>query len=303
MIERLTQEVMVALRRRPPSEKRLAGALRAVGAWSELGRALLADVTSTLARRGAFDRPLFLGALRALAEVDDRRVVEPLVAALSAEEVSLGVVAAACFCSDQALAMPLLRAASSRSPQLAFAAEVARLRRGETRGEGLEALALRLKEASRIELCTELFWSLLQEPTQPEALAPALVILRDADRHLGRWLLLGELAVRAGDTTSRLHAQRLARKGPVSARGAWTLADWALSGESRPPSLRSPLDALIRLSDRPTNERDLSFLFRLASACAVQVHAHLESAAERVEQGDEKGIRAAFFLIRDYGRD
>jgi hypothetical protein len=303
VLDRLTREVTAALRRRPPAEERLAGVLRAVGARSELGRALLADAASTLARRGGFARPLFLGAIRALTEIDDGGAVEPLLAALAAEEVTLSVVGAACFCSARALKVPLLRAASSRSPQLAFAAEVARLRRGEARGEPLAALALRLKEASRIELCADLFWPLLQEPSQPAALAPALVVLRDADRHLGRWLLLAELAVRAGDLTSRQHAQRLARQGPVSARGAWALVDWALSGDPSPPGQKSPLDVLIRLSDRPTTERDLSFLFRLAEVRALQLQAHLQGAAERVEQGEERGIRAAFFLIRDHGRD
>jgi hypothetical protein len=303
VVERLTREVTAALRRRPPAEERLAGALRAVGARSELGRALLVDVASTLARRGSFDRPLFLGAIRALTERDDEGAVEPLLAALAAEEVTPGAVGAACFCSARGLEAPLLRAASNRSPQLAFAAEVARLRRGEARGEPLAALALRLKEASRIELCAELFWPLLREPSQPAALAPALVVLRDADRHLGRWLLLAELAVRAGDLSSRHHAQKLAQQGPVSARGAWALVDWALSGDRSPPGQKSPLDALIRLSDRPTTERDLSFLFRLAGVRALQLQAHLQGAAERVEQGDEGGIRAAFFLIRDHGRD
>jgi hypothetical protein len=303
VLERLTREVTAALRRRPPAEERLAGALRAVGAWSEQGLALLADAAVTLARRGAFDRPLFLGSLRALVEAGDPRAAEVLRVALAAEDVALGAVGAACFADDKGLAAPLVRAASNRSPQIAFAAELARLRRGESTGGSLAALALRLKEASRIELCSEVFWPLLRVAPLDRVVTPALAVLREAERHLGRWLLLAELAVRAGDEAPRLHAEELARQGPVSARSAWSLAAWALSLAPAPPNLKSPLDALMRLSDRPTNERDLSFFFRLAEAQERQLQGPLEGAAGRLPQGEDDSIRAAFFLIRDHGQE
>ena len=302
VLGRLTREVTAALRRRPSGEERLAGALRAVGArWGE-GRALLADAAATLVKRGATARPLLAGALGALIEAEDERGSEALAGALGAEE-GLGLLGLAARCGSGALEGPLLRAASSRSPQVAFAAETARLLRGESGGGALEALALRLKEASRIELCTELFWPLLQGGKAPAGLAPALAVLRGAERHLGRWLLLAELAVAAGDRGPVAHARGLAEQGPASARSSWALVGWVLAGEGEPPALRLSLDALVRLSDRPTTERNLSFLFRMAGERALPLRSHLEGLAAGLGQATEGAIRAAFFLARDHDRE
>lgn len=302
-LKRLTKEVTAALRRRPPGEERLAGALRALAPKSEEGLALLVDTATTLARRGAFERPLLQGSLRALVEVGDERVAHVLSAALSTDDVPLGVLGAICFCKEKSLEGALVRGAIGRPPPVLFVVEMARVLRGESRGDSLEALALRLKEASRIDLCSEVFWPMLRAEQPCEEATAALAVFRDAERHLGRWRLLAELAVRSGDERPRQRAQTLASEGPVSARGAWALIDWALSRSTEPPPHRSSLDVLVRLSDRPTNEKNLSFLFRLASLGALQLRAHLEGLAEHLATGDENAIRAAFFLIRDHGRE
>lgn len=303
-LARLTREVTAALRRRPPTEERLAGALRAVAPRSVEGRELLADAARTLARRQAFSRPLFFGALGGLVDAHDPRGHELLALGLAVEDVELRLLGLAAFDDHPSLGASLLRAAGHRSPAVAFAAEVVRLLRGESSGSGLEALALRLKEASRIELSNELFWPLLRSGRGHPGLGPALAVMRGAERHLGRWLLLAELGVRSGDEAPRAQASLQARQGPRSARGAWSLIEWALDASPRePPGLRAPMDALIRLSDRPSTERDLSFLFRLAGARAMQVKTHLDGLVERLAQAEETAVRAAFFLVRDHGRE
>jgi hypothetical protein len=117
---------------------------------------------------------------------------------------------------------------------LAFAAELARLSRRESQGSQITAIAPKIKEAHRIALCSELFVTLLTREPLPIAVAPALAVLRDAERHLGRWLLLGELATRAGDPLPLEEAQRRAQSGPPSARAAWSLVAWALDPAARP---------------------------------------------------------------------
>jgi len=63
----------------------------------------------------------------------------------------------------------------------------------------------------------------------PVAMGPALGVLRSAERHLGRWLVLAEVAVKAGDRSPLDEAKQKSEVGPPSARAAWSLVHWALS--------------------------------------------------------------------------
>jgi hypothetical protein len=60
---------------------------------------------------------------------------------------------------------------------------------------------------------------------------------------------------------------------------------------------------MARLSDRPSSDRDMSFLFRIAAARALAARPMLESLAQSPQLSDESAIRAASLLARDHGRD
>jgi hypothetical protein len=299
-LERLLGEVRAALRRRPAHEGKLAGTVRALSPHSPELAAELLTAAETVARRGSFERPLYSAAVRALSELHEARIAPVLAAALGGEEAGgLASLSAACFSPAAGLSEPLSRASQSRHPVLAFAAEVARLSRGEARGSRIAALAPKIKEAHRINLCSELFASLLARPALPVDVAPGLTVLRDAERHLGRWLLMGEVATRAGDPKPLAEARLRAKTGPESARAAWGLVAWALDPRAVPPTTRPTLELMARLSDRPSAERDATFLFRLASAKVPGARPMLEG---MTRGGDELSVRAALHLCRDYGQ-
>jgi hypothetical protein len=184
----------------------------------------------------------------------------------------------------------------------AFAAEVARSSRGEARGARMATLAPKIKEAHRILLCSEVFAAMLSSKALPVEVAPALAVLRDAERHLGRWLLLAEVATRAGDPRPLAEASQRARTGPESARPAWTLLTWALDPRAPAPSTRPTVELIARLSDRPSADRDATFLFRLAAARAVSAQPMLESMVRGNGLDDDLSVRAALHLCRDYGQ-
>jgi len=302
-VKRLVGEVRAALRRRPAHEARLAGTLRAVATHSPELLCELVVVVETFARRGSFERPLYCAAVRSLSEHGEDRLLPTLVKVLASKDAGgLPSLSAACFMKSGLLNEPLTRASLSRQPMLAFAAEVARSARGEARGAQLTALAPKIKEAHRILLCQELFAARLSSRALPLEITPALAVLRDAERHLGRWLLLAEVATRAGDPGPLAEASRRAVDGPESARAAWTLLAWALNPRASVPSTRPTVELIARLSDRPSAERDATFLFRLATARAVSARPMLESMVRGNALDDDLAVRAALHLCRDYGQ-
>jgi hypothetical protein len=301
-LARLVAEVRSALRRRPAHEARLAGTLRALAAHSPELKAELLRAVETVARRGSFERPLYGAAVRSLSEQGESGLVPVLAKVLAEEEAGgLASLAAACFTRDASLTEPLTRASQSRHPVVAFAAEVARLSRGEARGSRIASLAPKIKEAHRIALCGELFLWLLSRPPLPPEIAPAIAVLRDAERHLGRWLLLGEVATRAGDPAPLVEAKARAKSGPESARAAWSLVAWSLDAQAGAPTTRPTLELMARLSDRPSAERDATFLFRMAAARAPSARSALQSLVKSTPPADENAVRAALHLCRDYG--
>ena len=302
-VERLEANVAAALRRKPSHEDKLAGVLRALAPFSPRLSRLVETAVDTLVRRGTFQRPLYAAAVRSLAEANGKESLTLLSRVLAAEDAGgLASLSAACFAREPALAEPLARVAASRHPHLAFAAEVARAMRGESGGQHIVALAPKIKESHRIALCVELFVPLLHHGALPMAIAPALAVLRDAERHLGRWLVLGEIATQAGDKQPLEEARERASSGPSSARAAWSLVAWALDDVSSPPGVRPTVELVSRLSDRPSADRDPTFLYRLAEARVPSARPMLENLVRGTALKNEAAIRAATYLARDHGR-
>ena len=320
---RLEDEVAAALKRKPSSEVKLAGALRAVAPLSPQLRAAMAEAATVMVKRRSFARELYAACLRSLADAQDPSANPIVKGALGADDAGgTATLGAACSLRDPGLAPVLSKIAASRASHLAFAAETARVARGESNGGHLLAIAPMIKEAHRISLCLELFVPLTRSAPVPVAIAPALAVLREAERHIGRWLVLAEVAARAGDPKPGEEAHDRATHGPQSSRAAWSLVAWALAdavaeakGAARPapPATRPTVEIVARLSDRPSADRDPTFLFRLAAAGAPAARPMLEglvkgSSATVVKAGhgpisDDVAVRAALYLARDHGRD
>ena len=310
---RLEDELVKALERRPASEARLAGALRAVLPLSAPLRARVVDALRILVRRRTLNRELYSGLVRGIAECGDPAAPELVTAALAETDAGgTATLSAACLCQAKELGPQLSKLAASRQSHVAFAAEVARVVRGESNGTHLFALAPMIKESHRITLCAELFVPLARGPAAPTAIGRALGVLNEAERHLGRWLVLAEVATTAGDEHALADARSRAEDGPSSARAAWTLVAWALGqvaaerdrkSSGPPPSARPTVELVARLSDRPSADRDMTFLFRLARASAPGARPMLEAVVKATPLTDEASLRAALYLARDHGRD
>jgi len=311
--ERFDEEIDAALKRRPGNEAKLAGALRALAPISAHVRARLADALKLLLRRRTLDRELYAAAIRSLAECGDKTAGAILRQALASDDVGgTAALSAAAACDEAELAPLLSKIAASRQSHLAFGAEVARVARGESNGSHLLSLAPMIKESHRIALCIELFVPLARGASLPPAIARPLYVLGEAERHLGRWLVFGEVATKAGDGGALAEATTREHEGPASSRAAWALARWALeevrAGASSdavppPPAARPTVELVARLSDRPSADRDMTFLFRLARAKAPGARGMLEALVKSPPLSDETAVRAAMHLARDYGRD
>jgi hypothetical protein len=310
---RLEQELERAIERKPASETKLAGALRAVAALSPALRSAMVDAAQTMVRRGSYGREIWSASIRTLAESGDRSVPALLKAALAADDAGgNATLSAACFCKDASLAATLAKLAASRQSHLAFGAETARVCRRESNGSHLSSIAPMIKESHRIALCVELFVPLVRSSPVPVNIGPALGVLRGAERHLGRWLVLADVATKAGDMGPLEEATQKAQQGPSSARAAWSLVAWALSETkasvtpSAPPvpapTTRPTVELVARLSDRPSADRDTTFLFRMARARAASCKPMLETVVKGVPLADEIAVRAASYLARDHGR-
>jgi hypothetical protein len=272
---------------------------------------MLGEAAQMLLKRGSsLGSDMFAAAVRALVEAGDKRATSLLKAALAAESAGgLPTLSAASFSKDAALALPLARAAASPKAITALAAEIARVARGEATGARLTQLAPRVNEAHRIELCVQVLAPLARRPALSRASGTALAMLRDVERHLGRWLVFAELGTRAGDTSALEQARTRAVSGPETARLAWALAVWTLDPVQPAPNRRPSGEVLARMSDRPSIEHDMSFLFRLAQARVPSVRPMLDSlASPRVVDDappstprDELRVRALRSLGRDYG--
>jgi hypothetical protein len=299
---RLSVELAAALRRRPAQEASLGGVLRLLVAQCEVLREAAAAALDVLVRRNTLDRPLYGALLRSMVEAKDPRVIVPLGRALGLEDGGgLATIAAAALSDEPALAEPLSHLASSRSPHVAFAADLARAARGESDGERLAAIAPRIKESHRIDLSNLMFLPLVRHRRRvPHAMA-ALEILRDSERHLGRWLCIAELTQLAEGTEALAASRRFACEGPRAARAAWSLVAWALEPQVD-CTTRPTLEIVARLSDRPSAERDLSFLFRMAEARLVTAKPMLETLIKATVLSTDVALRAAAYLVRDHGR-
>lgn len=320
---RFEQELERALERKPASEVKLGGALRAIATVSPALRGSLVDAAQIMVRRGSYARDLWSACIRTLGESEDKNVPVLLKSALSSDDAGgNATLSAACFCKDASLTNVLGKLAASRQSHLAFGAETARVCRRESNGAHLMSIAPMIKESHRISLCVDVFVPLSRSSAtllQGVNVGPALAVLRGAERHLGRWLVLADVATKSGDTGPLEEATQKSSVGPSSARAAWALVKWALEATRQeaipslpdvaPPTTRPTVELVARLSDRPSADRDTTFLFRMARARALSCKPMLEGLAKAgvvVDSGsltDEVAVRAASFLARDHGRD
>jgi len=344
---RFEDELVAAMKRKSVHEGKLSGALRAVAHLSPALRTAMGDAASTMLRRRSFSRELYPACMRSLADSSDKRSAAILKSALASEDAGgSAALSAACFSKDPELGPLLAKIAVSRQSHIAFGAETARVARGESNGGHLTSLAPMIKESHRIALCVELLVPLARSGLPAFHATPALAVLRGAERHLGRWLVMAEVAVRSGDVTPLGEARERALVGPSSARAAWSLVAWALSQHASPPSqqvappisrvaptargqqglnggpvsttgviggsrgradvpppeTRPTVELVSRLSDRPSADRDTTFLFRMARACVPSAKPMLEMLAKGPPLADEVAVRAALCLAKDYGR-
>lgn len=305
---RIGAEVEAALRKRTAQEPKLAGLLRALAPASASLRNACCAVVKELVKGESFERELYGVALRALSEAGEKKLSPLLASALKTEEFGgLPALGTACFSQEAALGPALARAAASSKTQIAFAAEVARLLRGEPTGARLFSLAARIKEAHRIALSLELLLPLClrkeELPPKPcAALGDAMVVLRGSERHLGRWLLMAELAHRGADPRPLKEASERTSTGPDSSRAAWCLVVWALDPSRGTGGARPTSELVARLSHRPSADRDTAFLFRMADAKLDVARPMLEALARTKPLGDDVSLRASYLLAKHYDR-
>ena len=274
-------------------------------------RASLGEAVSVLIRRGSRQRELYACGLRALAEAQDRQAVSPPPGPRGRRSGS-AALSAACFSRELGKLAPAREIAASRQSHLLVRCELARVVPGESNGALLVQLAPMIKESHRIAMCVELFVPLVRGLPVAKHVGPALAVLRGAERHLGRWLVLAEVAVKGGDMGPLEEARTRAISGAFSSRAAWSLVAWALAETDAaargvaappPPATRPTLELIARLSDRPSADRDTTFLFRMARAGSAVARPMLEALVRTLPLGDETSLRAALYLARDRGRD
>ncbi|RLB62507.1 MAG: hypothetical protein DRI90_08945 [Deltaproteobacteria bacterium] len=301
---RLVDWLVKALRRKPAAEPQGAAALRVAAPHCAKLRKQLVVAAQTLIRRRSYGRPLYGAVIRSLADQGDRQLPGLLASALADPDGGgLSTLAAAARCRSPKLGAPLMRLMGSRRVDLAFGAELVCRLRADGRPDHLLDAAARLKESSRILLCTQLLAPMVTADSKPVALpravAPAMGVLRNSERHLGRWLVFAKVGMRGGDPGPLEEADKRACHGTRSSRAAWTLLAWALAPQREVPSVKATTDIVARLSDRPTAERDLSFLFLLARVGATGARPMLEVLAKPPLR-EAVHVRGAGVLARCY---
>jgi hypothetical protein len=137
-------------------------------------------------------------------------------------------------------------------------------------------------------------------PAPSLPVADALRVLQSAERHLGRWLVMAEIAHRAGDRRPLDEAIERSVSGPQSSRGAWSFVGWALDPSRVAPSARPTSEIVARLSHRPSADKDPAFLFRLGEASIDAAAPMLESMVKSRPLEDEVSVRAAYVLAKHY---
>lgn len=317
---RVLEELDAALKRKPVSEAKLAGVIRSLGGSSASLRQELFRAAELFVKRGTLGRELWAASVRTLVEADHEGTSSLLARALSEDEGGGPATLSAAALSDAPeLVAPLAKLASGGKPFVAFSAEIARVLRGDSPGAHLLHLAPIIKEAHRVALSTDVVVPLVRALSigvragregHGSRLAPGFEVLRSAERHLGRWLVFAEAVVLGGDASPELEAREKSRSGPDSSRSAWGLVAWALGSAKAKrdglpvpvaPETRPTTELAARLSDRPSADKDLSFLFRLAAEGVPSAKVMLEALAKNPLE-DEATVRAVMHLARDYGR-
>ncbi len=293
-VDLLRRELKAALARRSRGEEKLAGTLLHLALERDGAVDLAADAALRLGRRGAVTRPLFVASMRAVVARKHDATADVLEMALLAKDPTLSALSCAAGSVDDRLT-PILSSFVMRSPHLAFAAELARVSRGESQGRSLSLLAPKIKEEHRRALVHDVLSPLLRADDVPAAIAPAIAVLRESERHVGRQLVLSHVALRAGDDGGLRVARERAAHGAPATRLLWALVAWALTEGEPPPRARPTMDVLERLSYGPLGGRDRSFLFRLADAGSDEITPLLVACAK---SPGEIGLRATARLAK-----
>ncbi len=301
--ERLQHDLEQALKRRPAEESVLSGVVRALSPYNVKLRSAARESLEVLAKRRSFDRPLYHVLLRTIGDLSEPSACAVVQGALGQiPTAGYSPLAAACGCANPAVVQELSKAAGRERVHAAFAAELALACHTSARPAHLAHLAPMLKETHRVSFCYEFLPALARLSEIPKAVGPALRVLRAAERHLGRWLALAELEVRAGELAALDEAKERFDSASASGRGSWQLMVWALEHAKNPardPSLlRVSVDAVSRLAERA--DRASHFAFRLAAARETAVEQVLgHQLARPLRTADS--IRAAMHLGRDLG--
>ncbi len=301
--QRMEEELDAALKRRAPGEGRVGGVLRVLFRVSPALRDPIHAAARRLLRRGSFDRELFAACLGALSEVSAATdLLKKALAAEGGDVATLAVTTLAAAAWDRTPSLgPVLARLATATSSVALGAEAARVCRGEANGARLAELAARLKESSRLAFVEKFLVPIAEAPwAAPPNIAASLGVLRCAERHLGRWLVMAQVAVRSGDSTPIAEAEERALRGIQSSRPAWALVGWRLRGAGAAPDVRLGADLVARLSDRPSAERDMAFLFALGDAAASSAQPMLEQLVKAGPSLD--GIRAARSICLGYAK-
>jgi hypothetical protein len=291
--ERVREELAAAVKRKGPSEGRIAGLVRTLATHSAMvqkdGEGALRELTD----RARFERPLFHALLLQSAAAASVFTSDIVRSALTENSPPNSAFAASALLPCENLRSPLQTLASSTSSSLAFAAEMARACRGEAGGQRLAALAARLKESARLEFIDQVLYPLSFLARLPTALVTALRVLRKSERNLGRWMFLARAGMLATDGAALVEARERASSGVVSGRSAWACVAWALDASAQLPAKLST-DILARLCDRGES----SFLFELGMRAHKVAESHLRQLA--ADTTGAQSVRAQHVLASAY---
>ncbi len=303
VLARLRHELRGAVARNCPGREALAaGVARHLASVSTSVRRLVASSAEELSARGTFDRPIVQAALHCAHLLGEQGQAITSRALESATAPWSAFVAAAqvSWTGASAVREALARLQTRAQGHLAFGAAFVRAMAGDVVGARATERAVMLNEANRVRWFEEFALPLLARGVLPAGgVVGTLEALRRAERHLGRWLRMGELELACGGGAA-LDDCRLARAtAPSQSANVWEWMGWALSPRDAAPT-RITRDVVNKLSDRSSTRRDLSFLHRVGASGVEAAAASLAAAARASKTPD--AVRALLTLISRYGR-
>lgn len=303
VVLRLREALRGVMARRGEREVVAASVVRHLAGVSTSVRRLLAEAAGELSSRGSFDRPVMHAALYAsnLLGASGEMIT---LAALASENAPWSAFVAASQSSATAVCQAVSRLSARTQGHLGFGAAFVRSLTGDdAAGKRATELAVMLKEAHRVRWIDEFAMPVLARNVLPSrSVARTLEALRGVERHLGRWLRLGELELACGGESVADGCRRGREASSVPSRHVWSWIEWLLSRgacrASAPPRLSR--DVINKLSDRPSASRDLSFLHRVGDLGVAPAADPLAIVGRSGKSPD--AVRALLTLVTRYGR-